>query len=127
MNQLYTLFFVSIGGALGASSRYLFTELFFFLFGRQFIYGILIVNVLGSFIMGIVAAMFIQGTLVTMPWKPMLSVGFLGALTTFSTFSLDNYVFLQNGEYSKAAMNIILNVILCLGAVWLGFFITKAR
>jgi len=110
---------IMLGGAAGALLRYWVSSGIYLLFGRDFPYGTLSVNVLGSFLMGIFSLLLLQKfpneTLST-----LLLVGFLGAFTTFSTFSLDNLNLLQQGEFFKAGLNMLLNVFLSLGAVWLG-------
>jgi CrcB protein len=55
------------------------------------------------------------------PWRPLVTVGFFGALTTFSTFSIDNMMLLQDGAFVKLGANIVLNVMVCLAAAWGGF------
>ncbi|QUJ67448.1 fluoride efflux transporter CrcB [Photobacterium sp. GJ3] len=121
MNQLMTLSFIAAGGALGACSRYLIAELCVVLFGRGFPYGTLAVNVIGSLIMGALMSALNQGWIAATPWRPLIGLGFLGALTTFSTFSMDNLILLQQGALVKAGLNILLNVVLSLAACFLGY------
>ncbi len=125
MSQLLMLGMVAIGGAVGACSRYLISELCIALFGRGFPYGTLTVNVIGSLIMGVLMASLSQGVIVAASWRPIIGLGFLGALTTFSTFSMDNVLLMQQGELSKAALNILLNVVLSIGACFVGFQFIK--
>ncbi|MCE0493603.1 fluoride efflux transporter CrcB [Vibrio salinus] len=127
MGQFSILGFIAVGGAFGACSRYLISELCVFLFGRGFPYGTLTVNVLGSFIMGLLVAAFQGQILSAEPWRQLIGLGFLGALTTFSTFSMDNVLLLDQGAFLKMGINILLNVALSITAAWVGFqLITKA-
>ncbi len=121
MGQLYILGFIAVGGAFGACSRYLISELCVFLLGRGFPYGTLTVNVVGSFFMGLLIAAFESEMLATDPWRQIIALGFLGALTTFSTFSMDNVLLMQQGAFFKMGLNILLNVILSISAAWIGF------
>jgi fluoride exporter len=126
MGQFSILGFIAIGGAFGACSRYLISELCIVLLGRGFPYGTLTVNILGSFIMGLLAAALQGQFLSDDVWKPLIGLGFLGALTTFSTFSMDNVLLLQQGALLKMGFNIFLNVMLSVSAAWVGFqLITK--
>jgi len=127
MGQFSILSFIAVGGAFGACSRYLISELCVLLFGRGFPYGTLTVNVLGSFIMGLLVSAFQSQILDTDPWRQLIGLGFLGALTTFSTFSMDNVLLLQQDAFLKMGLNIVLNVALSVTAAWVGFqLITKA-
>ncbi|PFG58715.1 camphor resistance protein CrcB [Vibrio sp. ES.051] len=121
MGQLSILGFIALGGAFGACSRYLISELCVIVLGRGFPYGTLIVNVVGSFIMGLLIAAFESEHLATEPWRQVIGLGFLGALTTFSTFSMDNVLLMQQGAFFKMGLNIFLNVVLSISAAWIGF------
>ncbi|CAE6921695.1 fluoride efflux transporter CrcB [Vibrio alginolyticus] len=121
MGQLYILGFIAVGGAFGACSRYLVSELCVYLLGRGFPYGTLTVNVVGSLIMGLLIAAFENEMLATDPWRQIIGLGFLGALTTFSTFSMDNVLLMQQGAFFKMGLNILLNVTLSISAAWIGF------
>lgn len=121
MGQFYILGFIAVGGAFGACSRYLISELCVILLGRAFPYGTLSVNVIGSFIMGLLIAAFENGTLATEPWRQIIGLGFLGALTTFSTFSMDNVFLMQQGAFFKMGLNVFLNVVLSISAAWVGY------
>lgn len=120
--QFSILGFIALGGAFGACSRYLISELCVILLGgRSFPYGTLTVNVVGSFIMGLLIAAFDNELLATEPWRQVIGLGFLGALTTFSTFSMDNVLLMQQGAFFKMGLNILLNVVLSISAAWIGF------
>ncbi|EJE4164168.1 fluoride efflux transporter CrcB [Vibrio parahaemolyticus] len=121
MGQFSILGFIALGGAIGACSRYLVSEFCVLLFGRGFPYGTLTVNVVGSFIMGLLIAAFESEILATEPWRQVIGLGFLGALTTFSTFSMDNVLLMQQGSFFKMGLNILLNVVLSISAAWIGF------
>ncbi|TOG45333.1 fluoride efflux transporter CrcB [Vibrio parahaemolyticus] len=121
MGQFSILGFIALGGAIGACSRYLVSEFCVLLFGRGFPYGTLTVNAVGSFIMGLLIAAFESEILATEPWRQVIGLGFLGALTTFSTFSMDNVLLMQQGAFFKMGLNILLNVVLSISAAWIGF------
>lgn len=121
MNQVVLLCYIAMGGAVGACSRYLISELLAQILGRGFPFGTLIVNILGSFIMGLLIAVLEQDILPPGPWRHLLAFGFLGALTTFSSFSMDNVLLLQAGEWFKMGLNIVLNVVICIFSAWAGF------
>ena len=121
MGQFSILSFIALGGAFGACSRYLISEFCVLLLGRGFPYGTLAVNVIGSFIMGLLVAAFENEILAPEPWRQIIGLGFLGALTTFSTFSMDNVLLMQQGAFVKMGLNILLNVFFSISAAWIGF------
>lgn len=122
-----SIVFVAIGGAIGASLRYSATLGVTAWLGKGFPYTTLLVNILGSFIMGLLFSLIEHGIVAELPWRPLIGVGILGALTTFSTFSLDTLLMLQNGEWQKAIINILLNVLVCIFAAWLGMQLVPNR
>ena len=124
---MQTWLFVAAGGAIGACLRFGISELMALLLGRHFPYGTLVVNVVGSFIMGIAFALISHGHVVEHPMKPLLMVGILRALTTFSSFALDTVVLAQQGAYLKAVLNMGLNLSLCLVMVLLGMQLVASR
>ncbi|MBU2881330.1 fluoride efflux transporter CrcB [Psychrosphaera sp. B3R10] len=127
MLSLSSIVFVAIGGAIGASLRYSATIGVTAWLGKGFPYTTLLVNILGSFIMGLLFSLIEHGIVAELPWRPLIGVGILGALTTFSTFSLDTLLMLQNGEWQKALINILLNVLVCILAAWLGMQLVPNR
>lgn len=70
--------------------------------------------------MGLLFSALEHGIIPDLQWRSLLGVGLLGAFTTFSTFSLDTLLLLQQGEWQKAGLNIFLNVVVCILAAWLG-------
>ena len=125
MHSLQIYIFVATGGAVGASLRYLITQISTNLLGKGFPFGTLAVNVLGSFFIGMLYAFMQQDNGENVHWRTLIGVGLLGALTTFSTFSLDTVLLLQQGEMLKASLNVFFNVTVCLSAVWLALLIFK--
>ena len=115
---------VAIGGALGALARFATGLVSSALFGPSFPFAVLMVNVSGSFAIGYLFPLLSQADGQSL-YHALLMVGFLGAFTTFSTFSLDTIQLIQSGQAVKAFANISANVVLCLGACWLG--LTLAR
>ena len=122
LTQPYILVFV--GGGLGSMVRYLAGRLIPVTFlGTPFPNAILIVNILASFILGAVVAWLIN-RVAGEDVRLLIGVGFCGGLSTFSSFSYDTAVLLQNGRVIAALLNVGLNVLLCLlasfGGLWLG-------
>ena len=113
------LLLVALGGSIGAVFRYLISIFMIQVFGSSFPFGTLLVNVLGSFLMGMVYALG-QLSHLSPELKSMIGVGLLGALTTFSTFSIDTLLLMQQGFWFKSILNVLLNVTLCIFMVYLG-------
>ena len=114
------LFAIAVGGAVGAILRFAMSNGVYKLFGRDFPYGTLAVNVLGSLLIGVLFILLIEKLAVAAEWRAGLLVGLLGAFTTFSTFSLETFTLMENGAFLKAGLNVFLSVVLCLAATWLG-------
>lgn len=122
---MFQMLVIALGGALGAVSRYAVIGLTTEWFGKSFPYGTLLVNVLGSFVMGILYVLFVQKMQLSPEYKAMLTVGFLGAFTTFSTFSLEAFSYINQGLIVSAMTYILSSVILCIIAVWAGVSVAK--
>lgn len=118
------IFMVFLGGGIGAAIRYKTSE-YFNLIAGFFPFGTLFVNVLGSFIIGFVAALFLSHTNFSPNVKLLLTTGFCGGLTTFSTFAFESWNLFLDGEILKGIIYIILNVILSIAAVILGVLLAK--
>lgn len=117
--------YIAIGGAAGACLRFFLSQLMLQWFGKGFPFGTLLVNVIGSFCLGLVYALIEQGQIEIVLWRTTIGIGFLGALTTFSTFSVDTLLLLQQGFWIKGVLNILLNLGCCLFAAWLGTQLVK--
>ena len=116
---------IAIGGAAGALGRHLVTVYLGQLIGGGFPWAILTVNVLGSFLLGVITELAAQSVLVTPEVKALVTVGFLGAFTTFSTFSIETLNLIESGEIVKAGLNVFLSVVLCISACWIGLIVTR--
>ncbi len=115
-----------MGGALGAVLRYWVSSGMYSIFGRSFPYGTLMVNVLGSLAIGLLSILLVDKFNFAHHIKLGMVVGILSALTTFSTFSLDTVELLQQGLIERALLNVLLNVVVCISAVWFGTIWAKS-
>ena len=107
-------------GALGCLTRYYLSGWAYDLLGRSFPYGTLLVNILGAFIIGLVMEFGMRSTLLPVSLRIGLTIGFLGGLTTFSTFSYETFRLLEEGDFFVAATNVLGSVIVCLIFTWFG-------
>lgn len=110
---------------MGAVMRYWVSTGVYLLLGRGFPYGTLVVNVLGSMAMGFLYILFLERLSNSPEWRGALLVGFLGAFTTFSTFSIETLNLIEQADYLKAGLNMLLSVAACLLACWLGVIIGR--
>jgi len=114
---------VGMGGFLGAISRFLLSTMIQKFAGATFPWGTLGVNVLGSFLIGFLFLYFEQ--VISPTQKALLITGLLGALTTFSTFSLETVLMLQNSLYVRALANVSINVLFSVGATLIGMMVFR--
>ncbi len=122
---MFQLIAIAIGGAVGALCRYGMSNGVYMLLGRGFPYGTLAVNIVGSIIMGTVYVMMVERMNISTEWRAGITIGLLGAFTTFSTFSIETLNLLEAGETFKAGMNILLSVTLCVSGCWLGMILGR--
>ena len=126
---MVSVLLVGLGGGVGSMARLSLSELIYRLLGKSFPHGIMIVNILGCLIIGILAALFqkeqLLNHLMAPYYKSLLITGFLGGFTTFSSFSLDALILFQKGDWMKAMIYILVSVIVSMIAVFIGFSIIK--
>ena len=116
---------VAVGGALGAMARYAVSTWIFQVSSHKFPYATLTVNVLGSFVMGILFVVIIERSALPVEMRSLWMIGFLGAFTTFSTFSLDALGLWQNGHLFMALLYVLATVVLCLLAISSSIWLTR--
>lgn len=119
------LVFVACGGALGALARFGTVELSQLLFGDHFPIGTLLVNCLGSLMIGLFMSLFMDRLLDVENWRLFIVVGFLGAYTTFSSFAWDTMVLYSNGQWLAVITNILLNNVLAIVLLLLGILMGR--
>lgn len=126
---MVSLLLVFFGGGLGAVARYLVTTQVGVRLGAAFPFGTLVVNALGSFLMGLVMGALLvlasQHEAAAGPWKLLLTVGFLGGFTTFSSFSMETMTLVRGGSLFYAAANVLANLVLGFAAVMAGLVLGR--
>ncbi len=116
---------VSIGAALGGGLRYWFSGFVYKFLPATFPYGTLIINIAGSFILGIVMFYLNEKEMISHEVRLFLTVGFCGGFTTFSTFSYETINLIKDAQYMGAAFNVFLNVALSLLGIFLAYIISR--
>jgi len=112
---------IFFGAGLGGVLRYWIANATYFFLGRQFPYGTLVVNVSGCLLMGLLFAIISERFDTIAPQlRSFLLIGFLGGYTTFSTLSIETLNLFESGAWVSAGLNVVMNVGLCLLAVWFG-------
>lgn len=114
------IFYIASFGALGCLSRYFLSGWVYNIFGSGFPYGTLVVNATGAYIIGLIMEFSIGSNLISQSLRVGITIGFLGGLTTFSTFSYETFRFLEDGEFLIASINIFIGVLVCLFFTWAG-------
>ncbi len=117
---------IAAGGAFGAIMRFWLSGGIYTWLGRDFPYGTLGVNVIGSFFIGITYILLTERLTFGSEIRSFIMIGFLGAFTTFSTFSLETLLLLQEDFLVKAAANVLANVLLCIFATWGGIILARS-
>lgn len=121
-SSMRTLFLVALGSALGGAARFLLAGWVGARLGESFPWGTVLVNVLGSALIGALAA---QEEMLSPEARQFLMVGVLGGFTTFSSFSLQTLRLAQDGDWVRAAGNVLGSVALCLAAVAVGYRVAR--
>lgn len=121
--MILTLSQVALGGAIGACLRFGVVRALLRVNGPDFPLGVLCVNILGSFLMGMVMVLAVQRDIAWL--SPFLMVGILGGFTTFSTFSLEAFTLFERGQIGAAGAYVGLNVVLSLSALAFGVWLSR--
>jgi CrcB protein len=116
---------IGIGGFVGAVSRYGLALWIGQRWGRSFPLGTFVINVSGSFLIGLLMTLMVERFTENFQWRLLLVVGFLGAYTTFSTFEYETGALLKDGEWTFAMLNVILSVVVGFIALKLGEALAK--
>ncbi|HLW06859.1 MAG TPA: fluoride efflux transporter CrcB [Marinilabiliaceae bacterium] len=123
--MIRTLILVGLGGGIGSVFRYLTSLYVTKYFQTAFPWGTLIVNILGSLVIGLLLGLFARGGLSHPDFKFLFVVGFCGGYTTFSAFSLESMTLFQSGNSFLALLYIAASVLISLFAVWIGLAVMK--
>ena len=116
---------VALGGALGAMSRYWVYDAFVRASESRFPWATLTVNITGSFFLGIAFVLITERAEMGPEVRGLVTVGFLGAFTTFSTFSLETVGLLEQGQLTAAISYVLSSVVVCIIAAWLGLTFSR--
>jgi fluoride exporter len=123
-----TYLWVALGGAFGSVARYWMTNVVAALTGPRFPWGTILINILGSFLIGVVAYLTapVGRVPISFDIRVFVIAGVCGGYTTFSSFSLQTLELARTGHWFQAAANVLLSVVLCLAAVWGGYALGSA-
>ena len=116
---------IALFGALGCLTRYWLSGWVYAWAGRAFPWGTFAVNVVGAFLIGLLMEFALRSALIPPTLRIALTIGFLGGLTTFSTFSYETFRLLEEGAFVTAAVNVLVSVLVCLVFTWLGIFTAR--
>jgi fluoride exporter len=119
------LWYIAAGSALGGVSRYLVGGMVQRILDTTFPAGTLVVNLTGSFLLGLFLRYALETPTLTPEVRAFLTIGFCGGYTTFSTFSYETVAMLEDGEWARAGLYAALSVLLALGATILGFLVAR--
>lgn len=126
MNTMLNVLLVGVGGFLGSVFRYLLNNFIYSLLSFPlFPYGTMVVNLIGCLIIGFLAGFSEYREAFTPELRLFLFIGVLGGFTTFSSFGYDTFGLLRGGQWFLAFMNVFIQVVVGLVAVWFGFLISK--
>ena len=121
-----TVMAIALGGALGAVARHFISHWSVVALGNGFPWGTLTVNVVGCFALGVVVEVMALVWSPAAEWRAFLTVGVLGAFTTFSAFALDISILHERGEMLQAILYVTVSVAGSIAAIFAGMFVTRA-
>ena len=116
---------VAIGGAIGAIARFQLSQSFIKSFSGDFIYNIMVANIVGCFLMGVCYEFMNLKMNVGVEWRAFFMVGVLGAFTTFSSFALDVFILVERGNFLNASMYILSSVVFSIVGLFIGIYIMR--
>ena len=119
------LFLIGLAGFIGTLGRYWLSGLVAKRYGETFPSGTLAVNLIGCFLVGMLFYLLQERFLVNQTVRTIVMIGFVGGFTTFSSFGLQTFTLLQNGQFGLAALNVSLSNLIGLVLVWAGYSIGK--
>ena len=125
--SLNSILIISLGAIFGANARYFMSRYAAKLLGPTFPYGTLIVNVIGSFIVGWFMIWTTERVLIDSRWRLLLIVGFCGAFTTFSSYAYESMAYFEQGQWHLMLTNVFSNNILCLVGALGGMALARVR
>lgn len=123
--QVLTFVAIAIGGTIGCWARYLMTNLVQEIYGRDFPYATLSINLLGAFLMGFLFIETLDRLTISPVWRTGILTGGLGGYTTFSTFEMEAFLLVEQGEVAKALLYIVLSVVLGFLCAFGGAYIAR--
>ncbi len=121
------LLLIAFGSAIGGISRYLLSTSVYSLIGKDFPYGTLAVNMIGSLLAGFISIILIERVdgVLAAPLRALLIIGFLGGFTTFSSFSIETLNLFESGEILRATLNVVISVVSCLILAGVGALLAR--
>jgi fluoride exporter len=120
------ILYIAIGSAIGGVGRYAIGGVLQQRFGLAFPIGTLVVNVVGSLLLGFILRIALGGTQLSPETRIFLTTGFCGGFTTFSTFTYDTAIMFESGQYRRAALYVTLSIVLSLLATFAGFALAQS-
>jgi CrcB protein len=118
-------FAISVAAIVGANFRYFLSRLAAREFGPVFPYGTLVINILGSFIVGFFVIWTSERVLLDPRWRLLVVVGFCGSFTTFSSYAFETMAYFEQGQWGLMLTNVLSNNLLCLGAAVAGMALAR--
>ena len=125
MPEMKTAATIALFCAGGGLTRYYLSGWVYSLLGRSFPYGTFVVNIIGAYLIGLIMELGLRSTVISDTLRLGLTIGFLGGLTTFSTFSFETFSLLEDGRFLVAFTNILASVAVCLLFTWLGIITVR--
>jgi CrcB protein len=117
---------ISVGAVVGANARYFLSRLIAKIVSPSFPYGTLLINVTGSFILGLFLVWTTERALADPRWRLMIAIGFCGSYTTFSSYAFESFSLFERGQYVLFASNVLASNVLCLLGVLAGAMIARS-